>query len=213
MANEIQAADHTRVVRAIFEHAREITRNLQPTPVQVLQAALDVDAIDGPTKRVIRQTLAALPDIERAEKQLTPRMRQRLNELQRELQATRTPDQTRKVLEGARRNGNAAAAASDEETAWEEGIRTALAIIDDGKDTIYSSDFVEKTLSQQGFGTANKAAAGFFKTVGGADAAGALGGAIGAFATGAAIPLIPAAALLAGVGTSAVAAIVVAATS
>jgi hypothetical protein len=207
MARDVQVADHTRIVKAIFENAREVMHNLHPTPVQVLQAALEVEAIDAPTKQVIRQTLAALPDIERSEGLVPPRLRARLNELQRSLLTTQTAEQTRAVLEGARRNG---VAASEEEEAWNEGVRVALAIVEDGKDTIYSPAFVEATLRKQGLATVRQDGISPGKAIAGADAAGALGGAIGAFVTGAAIPLIPAAALFGGVAGSAAAGIVIA---
>jgi ABC-type transporter Mla subunit MlaD len=197
MADRITTHDHTRAIQAIFENSREIMRNLRPTPAQVLQAALAVNAIDASTKRVLRQTLAALPGLEQAQQHVPPRLRERLTDLEHALVSTQTVEQTCAVLEGAHHRE----VTSDEEAAWNKGIEVALAILEDGKETIYSPAFVDDTLRQQG-STRAITTASPVKTIGGADAAGAVGGAVGAFVTGAAIPAIPVAALFGGVAAS-----------
>jgi hypothetical protein len=130
---KLSPGDHTRVVRAVMENMREVVARIQPTPVQVLQAALEAPSIDEDTRRVIRQVLAELPALEQAERLVPPGLRARTADLSRRLAGVQTADAVMTVLSGE----VSAKTVAHDESGWNEGIQLAMEAVEDGRSTIY----------------------------------------------------------------------------
>lgn len=182
--------DHTIIMKAIMDHPLQVVRYLpegyktkdggRPTGTEALQAALRVEQISEYVKDKIRKVLAIMPKIEQAQADLPESTKRAVDALRQQL-SNKTLEEKRSVFRdaGFRRRYR-------EVPGLNEGMEIAAQILEDGQDSIYSSDHSFYRLLQEGRGSSSSTAR---ELTGGdiADADGigaAAGGAVGSIAGG-----------------------------
>lgn len=166
--------DHTLIMREVMSHPVEIVRALRlsrgdpkPSGAEVLEAALDVDDIDGYTKERIKAVLEILPQLEEAQSKLPRTVRRSVTGLVEDrLSGQPLVEQVRLLRDATVRQEVA--------DVHDEAMEAAAQILEDGADSIYSPDFsFHRTLRS---GTARAAQKDTVDGVKDADAIGATGG-------------------------------------
>lgn len=185
--------DHTAIIRAIVRNAASIDPKVdrrELTPARggqhVLRHALEVAGIDDATKFKIRLVLDGLPALEEAGKKASEADREAIAHVTKQVESQETLPDIVRVLKELESAGGAKVSAPG----VREGLRVAVEILEDGKDTIYNPEFYKPILGQ--LGGAPSDLVPYDKKVGAiakADAIGAVkGGLAGARAGGSAAP-------------------------
>ncbi len=179
---ELTPQDHTAIVKAIMEHPFEVIQYLpknertsNPSPTAVLEAALQVEQIDSYTKDRMRMVLEILPKLEEARKNAPADLQRNLDDLQGRF-ARRSIDEQIGMLRSLKANYRG-------QEGLEQGIEFAARMLEDGKSSIYSSDFPFYRMLREG--PRGRAARRPIDDIKDADAIGAAaGGGIGVFVGG-----------------------------
>lgn len=176
--------DHTAIVRAIMErpfhvirYMDESTRTPNPSPRDVLEAALQVEQFDNYTKDRIRIVLDILPRIEEAQKSAQPTLKRAAESLRKQLEGMPLPEQARMLRD--------LKAKYKEHEGLPEGMEFAAQMLEDGQASIYSPDFGFYQMLKEGGRGTTAVARDAVDTVKDADAIGAaLGGGAGLIVAG-----------------------------
>ena len=130
-------ADHTALVRAVLEHPLHVIRYLdlapgqRSTPLQVVDAALQVRAFDDHTKQLLRVAKAAQPEYERITSGTDDGSGSRAK-ITEALEGTSVAD----MIAGLDK-----LLSDDSFTGSKEAVEFAKNMLLDGQDTIYAPDF------------------------------------------------------------------------
>lgn len=184
-AEPLTARDHTLIVNAVMEHPLQVLHYLpetsatdRPSDQEVLQAALQVAAIDDDVKGRIRVLLEVLPRFEEARAAVPGSLERAINSLQRELTGKTLDEKLAVLADDAfrKRHGKVAGLA--------EGMDRAAEILEDGRDSIYSpSHSFYELLADRPRSAKFALANGLISGMSDHDGVGAcLGGAVGAIA-------------------------------
>lgn len=181
--------DHTLIMRAVMEHPLPVLRSLpdkhklkggRPSGKQVLQAALQVEQIDGYVKGRIQAVLDFLPKIEEGQAALPEPLKRAVDGLRQQL-ANKTFEEKCSVFR------DAGLRSRHREDGLAEGMEVAAQILEDGQGSIYSPDHSFYKLLQEGQGSSSRPTARPLTGGDIADADGigaAAGGAVGSLAGG-----------------------------
>jgi hypothetical protein len=189
-------------MKAIMEHPVAVFRQLparyrkktggNPSGVEVLRAALQVEEIANDVKDLIRAVLDLWKKMEEPQARLPEPVKAAVEGLRQQL-ANKTIEEQRSVLR------DAGLRSRDREDGLADGMEVAARILEDGQDSIYSPDFSFYKLMEEGRGS-RAAARDALSDIGSADTIGATaGGVAGTVAVG------PAGAAAGAVGGGAVA--------
>src|SRR5947207_2469846 len=140
--------DHTRILFVVYANAGAVRRKVdvaRPTGVDVLRAALKVEAIDSYTKARIEAVLRVLPEIEQGQEKITAEERAALDEVAARIAASPTITTRVQLLDeidaDTQTNGKYA-----HFSGINSGLTAAERNVGDGLTTIYSVDWVYTTL-------------------------------------------------------------------
>jgi hypothetical protein len=140
--------DHTRILFVVYANAGAVRRKVEvarPTGVDVLRAALKVDAIDSYTKARIDAVLRVLPEIELGQEKIAAEERAALDEVAGRIAASPTITTRVQLLDeidaDTQTNGKYA-----HFSGINSGLTAAERNVGDGLTTIYSVDWVYTAL-------------------------------------------------------------------
>lgn len=180
--------DHTLIMKAILDHPFQVFKHLpennkvkgsNPSGKVVLQAALEVEEIDRQTKERIRMALDLLPQLEEAQAAAPGRLKDALESLRQNLANKSTTEKLRVLRDQGHRSR------FREAGGLEEGMDVAARILEDGQNSIYSSDHSFYRLLQGGATQARANERDAIDNIKDSDAMGAaIGGGIGTVAGG-----------------------------
>jgi hypothetical protein len=171
-----------------MEHALQVVHYLprksktgRPSPVAVLQAALQVGQIGEYAKERMRKVLEILPKLEEAQAAAPESVKRAVDSLRQELVAKKDIEEKRRLLRdaGTRQRYRDVGGLA-------EGMEVAAQILEDGRSSIYSPDFSFYRLLEEGKDLSHTAARDAVDNISDADAIGAAAGGIAGAIAGAA---------------------------